>query len=148
MTKVESAQAIIRDAVEKHGHRAFVSYSGGKDSRVLLHLVASVCPRVLVVHNAHPGEDKPEEFGFLVTVPPKREVIPQLLEACELSVSLDGSRRAEDKPIMINGKEVPRSEMAGPIVHGGHYGLLTVCPMWDWEDEDVWHYLEAVADAG
>lgn len=44
--KIEAARSIIRDAYVKNGGKLFISFSGGKDSTVLRHIVLSMYPEL------------------------------------------------------------------------------------------------------
>ena len=50
---VASTLGELRELLERHGDEAYVAYSGGKDSLVLLHLAARVRPEVRVFHWDH-----------------------------------------------------------------------------------------------
>ena len=63
--KVEHALDVIREFVEHEGENGvYVSFSGGKDSLVLLHLVRSIYPDVPAVF-ANTGIEFPEQVKFV-----------------------------------------------------------------------------------
>lgn len=74
--KVEHAKDVIREFVEHEGEsHVYVSFSGGKDSLVLLHLVRSIYPDVPAVF-ANTGIEFPEQVKFVRTFPNITEVYP------------------------------------------------------------------------
>ncbi len=74
--KVEHALDVIREFVEHEGETGvYVSFSGGKDSLVLLHLVRSIYPDVPAVF-ANTGIEFPEQVKFVRSFPNVTEVHP------------------------------------------------------------------------
>lgn len=74
--KVEHALDVIREFVEHEGEQnVYVSFSGGKDSLVLLNLVRSIYPNVPAVF-ANTGIEFPEQVKFVRTFPNVIEVHP------------------------------------------------------------------------
>lgn len=74
--KVEHALDVIREFVEHEGENGvYVSFSGGKDSLVLLHLVRSIYPDVTAVF-ANTGIEFPEQVKFVRSFPNVTEVHP------------------------------------------------------------------------
>lgn len=74
--KVEHALDVIREFVEHEGvNGVYVSFSGGKDSLVLLHLVRSIYPDVPAVF-ANTGIEFPEQVKFVRQFPNVTEVHP------------------------------------------------------------------------
>jgi 3'-phosphoadenosine 5'-phosphosulfate sulfotransferase (PAPS reductase)/FAD synthetase len=74
--KVEHALDVIREFVEHEGENGvYVSFSGGKDSLVLLHLVRSIYPDVPAVF-ANTGIEFPEQVKFVRTFTNVTEVYP------------------------------------------------------------------------
>jgi 3'-phosphoadenosine 5'-phosphosulfate sulfotransferase (PAPS reductase)/FAD synthetase len=74
--KVEHAKDVVREFVEHEGmNGVYVSFSGGKDSLVLLHLVRSIYPDVPAVL-ANTGIEFPEQVKFVRTFPNVTEVHP------------------------------------------------------------------------
>ena len=74
--KVEHAQDVIREFVEHEGvNGVYVSFSGGKDSLALLHLVRSIYPDVPAVF-ANTGIEFPEQVKFVRTFQNVIEVHP------------------------------------------------------------------------
>lgn len=75
--KVEHALDVIREFVEHEGENGvYVSFSGGKDSLVLLHLVRSIYPDVPAVF-ANTGIEFPEQVKFVRSFPNVTEVYPK-----------------------------------------------------------------------
>lgn len=74
--KVDHAKDVIREFVEHEGENGvYVSFSGGKDSLVLLHLVRSIYPDVPAVF-ANTGVEFPEQVKFVRTFPNVTELYP------------------------------------------------------------------------
>ena len=74
--KVEHALDVIREFVEHEGvNGVYVSFSGGKDSLVLLNLVRSIYPDIPAVF-ANTGIEFPEQVKFVRTFPNVTEVYP------------------------------------------------------------------------
>lgn len=74
--KVSHALDVIREFVEHEGEKGvYVSFSGGKDSLVLLHLVRSIYPNVPAVF-ANTGIEFPEQVKFVRSFPNVTEVHP------------------------------------------------------------------------
>ena len=75
--KVEHAKDVIREFVEHEGGygHVYVSFSGGKDSLVLLHLVRGIYPRVKAVF-ANTGIEFPEQVKFVRSFQDVDEVHP------------------------------------------------------------------------
>ena len=74
--KVKHALDVIREFVQHEGENGvYVSFSGGKDSLVLLHLVRSIYPDVLAVF-ANTGIEFPEQVEFVRTFSNVIEVHP------------------------------------------------------------------------
>lgn len=74
--KVEHTIDVIREFVEHEGENGvYVSFSGGKDSLVLLHLVRSIYPDVPAVF-ANTGIEFPEQVKFVRTFTNVTEVYP------------------------------------------------------------------------
>ena len=74
--KVEHSLDVIREFVEHEGENGvYVSFSGGKDSLVLLHLVRSIYPDVPAVF-ANTGIEFPEQVKFVRSFPNVTEVHP------------------------------------------------------------------------
>lgn len=74
--KVEHALDVIREFVEHEGvNGVYVSFSGGKDSFVLLHLVRSIYPDVPAVF-ANTGIEFPEQVKFVREFQNVTEVYP------------------------------------------------------------------------
>ena len=65
--KIQYSKNKIKEFYEKMGGRVYVSFSGGKDSTVLLHLVRSIFPRVPAVF-VDTGLEWPEIREFVKTV--------------------------------------------------------------------------------
>ena len=75
--KIEDAKEVIRKYYEKNNGELFVSFSGGKDSTVLLHIVRSIYPDVIGVFSNTTNEDKDiikyvNQFDNIEWVVPKK----------------------------------------------------------------------------
>ena len=66
--KIRESQASIREWYEHYGGKVFVSFSGGKDSTVLLDLVRGLYPDVPAAY-ADTGMEYPEIQDFVRSVP-------------------------------------------------------------------------------
>ena len=74
--KVKHALDVIREFVQHEGENGvYVSFSGGKDSLVLLHLVHSIYPDTPAIF-ANTGIEFPEQVKFVRTFPNVIEVHP------------------------------------------------------------------------
>ena len=74
--KLQHAKDVIREFVEHEGiNGVYVSFSGGKDSLALLHLVRSIYPEVPAVF-ANTGIEFPEQVKFIRTFENVTEVYP------------------------------------------------------------------------
>lgn len=75
--KIEDAKEVIKRYYEKNNGEMFVSFSGGKDSTVLLHIVRSIYPDVIGVFSNTTNEDKDiikyvKQFDNIEWVVPKK----------------------------------------------------------------------------
>lgn len=143
MTKLEKSKKIIEDAINKHGNKIYVSYSGGKDSKALVKLTKEVYKdNLLIIHNGHIGEKVEDTHGILIVKKPKENVL-EFLKLVELEAQLDGTRRDEDKTVRFDGKEIHRSEMPSHKTNDGVFGLIVYFPFFDWTEEEIFAYLNS-----
>jgi len=82
--KVDKVKSIIKDFHEKSGGECFVSFSGGKDSTVLLHIARSVIPEMPAVFSDTTNE-MAEVLRFVKTIDNVEVVRPKITfkEVCE-----------------------------------------------------------------
>lgn len=140
----EEAVDLIRQAVLKHGNKLISGYSGGKDSKVILHLARRANPNIVPVHNSHPEEKCDLTAGVVIIKEPKTN-FTEYLKYVDVTAQLDGTRVAEEgKTVIVNGKEIERGEMTEKDVHNpsGVFGLEFYYPILFWTDEMVWDYIE------
>jgi len=75
--KIKFSLTRIRDFYEANNGKVYVSFSGGKDSTVLLHLVRSIYPNVEAVF-VDTGLEYPEIKDFVKTIPNVKTIRPKL----------------------------------------------------------------------
>ena len=82
--KIEKTKQRIREWYNYFNGQVFVSFSGGKDSTVLLHLVRSMYPDVVAVYSATPDYPEIREYinkqKNVITVNPAKSYIQILKE--------------------------------------------------------------------
>lgn len=141
--KIKATEKIIMEAVANHGNTLYLAYSGGKDSRVLLHITRRLYPSMLVIHNEHPGETPGDVDGMLTVRAPKSNV-PGFLKFVKLEAQMDGTRRDEDKTVQFDGKEIHRRDMPDYYSEQGLFGLHTWYPLIDWTQKEIDTYVETL----
>lgn len=142
--KILIAQDRIQSAYEKHKNKLIIGYSGGKDSKVILHLSRQVIPNIIAVHNSHPEEKYDEESNCLIIKEPKTN-FAEFLKYTDITAQIDGTRVAEEgKTVFYNGKEIERSDMNEHMWHNkqGVFNLEIYYPILFWSDKEVWDYID------
>jgi len=81
--KVHMTNQRIRSWYEGNEGKVYVSFSGGKDSTVLLHLVRSIYPKVLAVYFQTP--EYPEVMRFIKKIP-NLIIVPAVMEPKDIIV--------------------------------------------------------------
>ena len=158
--KVESAKAIIDDAVGRFGLSAiYGGTSGGKDSVCVRHLFEQEHgPNSIEwVHNAKGYPDThPYTVNLLYAMAVQgqdvnfvhRSHMENHVDRCGYQAQIDGSRRAEyDRTVkcttvMVDGLDINRKDMP-PILENSMFGLTFIYPIYNWSDQDVFDYLES-----
>lgn len=146
--KLEKALALIREALEIAP--AYVSWSIGKDSTVLLHLVQSISPNIPAFYFTHLERDLIDNYSEteerycklmstnLITMEVKGDHVPQKVIKSQLwqqyPVSFVGLRKEESKNRCRTLKQ-----------HGYIYKYKEkgwrICPLADWRENDIWAYI-------
>lgn len=142
--KIEQANFLLQQAIKKHGNKIICGYSGGKDSKVILHLARQIEPTLVAVHNSHPEEKCDLKQGVVIIKEPKSN-FAEYLKVVDVVAQIDGTRVAEEgKSVIWDGKEIERSEMAlkGTLNPNGVFGLEIYYPILYWSDKDIWDYIE------
>ena len=135
------AASLLMLAMNKHGNKIYVAYSGGKDSKVILHLARKMNPNVLVVHNAHPEETCDLRRGVLIIKEPKSN-FKEFLQYVDLTAQIDGTTRFEEgKTVIFDGKEINRFDIPAAYNPRGVFSLEIYYPILEWEAADVWEYI-------
>jgi len=138
--KIKESKRIITEAINMYGNKLCLSYSGGKDSKVLWKLTKELTDEILVIHNEHITETIEEKFGILKVNGTKLNV-PSFLKTVDLKAQLDGTRKDEDKFVMIDGIDIHRSKMTSYKTENGVWGLVVYFPLINWTDKDIYEYL-------
>lgn len=156
-SKITTALGRIQKTLETiPPNHCFVSFSGGKDSIVVLRLVTALYRDVLVVHNANPEIDPAEIVkmlhGHRYVITPSKERHATLIQALDLRCSFDGTRRDEhdrtdgkSTTVVFDGKNVNRSFMEHWMTHKGLADIPTCFPVFDWTDDDINGYNNSFA---
>ncbi|MEO6303591.1 MAG: hypothetical protein ABIP51_10490 [Bacteroidia bacterium] len=140
----DKAVNLIESAVTKHGNKIISGYSGGKDSKVILHLARRACPDIIAVHNSHPEETCDLKTGVVIIKEPKSN-FKEYLKYVDIEAQIDGTRVFEDgKTVIVRGKEIERHEMiySDTYNQNGVFGLDFYYPILFWTDKMVWDYIE------
>lgn len=150
--KIEKTKQRIREWYNYFNGQVYVSFSGGKDSTVLLHLVRSMYPDVVAVYSATPDYPEIREFinrqKNVITVNPAKSYVQILKEygypviSKEISEAIYYARRGgaaererESTPFGLTKETVnKRLELVGkrPLEKGKNY----------------WDYLKATVNMG
>jgi len=138
--KISEAKALIIKALKKHGNGVYVAFSGGKDSYVLLKMAREIRFNILVIYNEHKGENPKLVSGLLIIKEPKKINVPKFLKLVKLTAQLDGTRKDEDKLVMINGKDIHRSKMKTNYTKKGVWGLEVYFPLFNFTEKDIYEY--------
>src|SRR6185369_2879620 len=141
LVREEIALIVIEQALQLHGHKVFCGYSGGKDSKVVLHLARRIEPNILAVHSEHPNEKCDLKSGVVIVKSPK-ENFKELMKYADLEVQLDGTNWFEDdKKVIYNKEEIERRNIPHEYNPYGVFGLKIYYPILTWTVSDVWHYV-------
>jgi len=156
--KLIEAQQIISKALETY-NKPYVSYSGGKDSLVVLHLVLQQAPNILVFH---------WDYGrYYIPRPIEKEILEIAYSVGVKNLKVATSplyRKLKRKAINVLGRElfgrvIPQLKQEGydavflglrkeesikrklRITRGIFYDLPEVWPIQNWSWKDVWSYI-------
>ena len=141
-SKIIIAQVLLQEAISEFGNKIIIGYSGGKDSKVILHLAREINPNIIAVHNSHPEETCDLESGCLIIKQPKTN-FAEFLKYVDVEAQIDGTRVCEEgKTVFVEGKEIERSEMNSLFNSKGVFNLQIVYPILFWSDKDVWDYID------
>jgi len=146
--KVEQAKAVIKEALEIAP--AYVAWSLGKDSTVLLHLVQKIKPDIPAISFDHPERELISNYAEvekeycdrfnanLVTVNLVGDHIPVKIRQAKLwqtyPVAFIGLRKEESKKRKLALCKYGK-------IHQYINGSWRVCPLADWQKNDVWSYI-------
>jgi len=147
LDKIVKAEELI-EQFYKDNPDAFVAYSGGKDSKVILHLTECAIEgdypydrNLVVLHNLHPEETCDIDGTLQVT----KEDFPAFIKmAKNLNAQIDGTRTCEfNKKVIFNGELIDRTTIPSKVNDKGVFDLKVLYPILDWTDEEVWAYIRA-----
>jgi len=144
--KIEKAKKLLHSALVKHGNKIFVAYSGGKDSKVILHLAqqaaAPMRATVISIHNSHPDEKCDLPNGCVIIKEPKSNFV-EFLKYVEVTAQIDGTRTdEEEKTVIFNSEVIPRKDIPNEFNPKGVFGLEIYYPILYWTEKEVWNYIK------
>ena len=139
--KVKEAETLIIKAHNRHKNGLYIGVSGGKDSQVLLKIARKLFPSMLAIHNEHTGEKLGKLKGILIVKSPKKTNVPKFLKSVKLTAQLDGTRKDEDKTVIVNGKEIHRHKMRSYSTKKGVWGLEVYFPLINFSEKEIYEYL-------
>jgi len=141
LEKEKYALWVIDTALKKYGHKVFCGYSGGKDSKVVLHLARSIEPNIIAVHSQHENEKCDLKSGVVIVKSPK-ENFKELMKYADLEVQLDGTNWFEDdKKVIYDKVEIERKDIPHEYNPYGVFGLKVYYPILSWKVDEVWAYI-------
>lgn len=114
--KIKAAKACIKKYYEANNGRVFVSFSGGKDSTVLLHIARSMYPDMVAVYSNTTNEDKDiikfvkqhENVTWVVPEMGFKDVVKKFgfpLVSKEVSKKISSFRTTKNEQLKIELKE-------------------------------------------
>ena len=146
--KIEKAIIVIKEALEIAP--AYVSWSIGKDSTVLLHLVQSIQPNIPVFYFSHPERDLIDNYSEtqekycelrktnLIVIEVEGDHVPKKVSKAQLwknyPVNFLGLRKEESRNRLITLRQ-------NGIIYQYKEKGWRICPLADWRENDIWAYI-------
>lgn len=146
--KIQVAQTRLIEWYQKFGGKVYVSFSGGKDSTVLLHIARQLYPDIEAVF-VDTGLEYPEIREFVKTFSNVTWLRPEInfREVIKTygypMINKDVSRCISVARRCPNGKTAMKFNANNPYdaKYGGRYSIVKWNKLTDWTEQDVLEYL-------